>query len=427
MADLSRRRFVKLCSAGTCGAAIHRMFPLAGGMLAFASPERASAMGPNPIMVVVNFAGGASYNVAPIYGGYYRDRNPNVSFSDTDSDALPLSSEQGLHPSLTYFKQIWDEGHLALLNLVGYPNPNRSHAESADIWFQGLRNASVANGGGWGARLTCQIANTFGGISVAGQNTLVQGDCGLQPGYLPRPLGNLTNFGEDSFDSDWGVGSYSRHLRLVRDDMVFKSTFASNQSSSYVRNSMVGLSESLARIAAELNPQTNPLPPGVTFPNNGFGNQCRDAARLIGAAGLGIRFIFLEIGGFDTHSDERPNLTNLMNNVNAGLQGLIQTAKIRGLWDRLIIMTMSEFCRTHENDSEGTDHGHGGPMYVMGGAVVGGIKSPTPTAAETVGDFYRNHHIHFCEPFYQAVQAMGLNADLVFPEPFSRRNFTLFG
>jgi len=386
-------------------------------MLAFAAPPMASAIAPGSILVVVNLSGGCSHNISPIYHGAYRTRNPTISFSEADS--LPISNEQGLHPSLTSFKQAWDEGKLALVNLVGYPNPNRSHAESANIWFQGMRNASPAIGGGWGARLTCQLAHTFGGISLSGQNLFSQGDC-----FPPRALGNLQNFGESNLGV--GVGDEADWLRLARDEAIAKSTLRANGAAKFVSGNMMGLQESLARVRTQLVAATHPTIAAATFGNSGFGNQCRDAARMVLSSSLGTRLMFLEHGGFDTHSGERQSLTNNLTNINAGLDGLMKVAKDSGNWDRLIIITMSEFCRTFETDSQGTDHGHAGPLFVMGGGVVGGIKSPTPTEAETSGHYYNAYHVHFCEPFYQAVQGMGLNADLVFPESFDRKYFSLF-
>ena len=414
MKRVSRRDFLRMCAAGTCGAAIHNALSPVNGMLAFAAPPTTLAMGASPILIIVNLSGGCSYNSAPIYHGVYRDKNPTISYGPENS--LAINSEQGMHPSLTGMRAIYNEGRLALLNLVGYPNPNRSHKESTDIWFQGARN-STTDFGGWGARLTCQLASTFGGISLAGQNLFIQGEC-----YPPRALDNLQSFGERDFY--WGDGSRSDWLQIIRDEAISKGTIPQLKGPTFVRDSMIGLQESVARIRQVTSNTT--LPSGISFGNGGFASQCADAARLIMSNGLGTRLLFLEMGGFDTHTGERQAMNGLMNNLDDGLSGLVQVAKATGNWDRTIIITMSEFSRTMENNSGGNDHGHAGPMWVMGGAVSGGIKSPTPGPSQMGGDYFHDYDVHFIEPFYQAVQAMGLNADLIFPEAFSRKNFTLF-
>ena len=414
---LSRRNFLRLSAAGTCGAAIHQLCTPAGGMFAYALPPVLGATGGVRNIVILNLAGGCSYNSAPIYLSQYRDLNPNISYGPENSNVL--NAEQGLHPSFDFLKEIWDEGHLALLNLVGYPDPNRSHAESADIWFAGMRNASAAVTGGWGARMTQQIATTFGGISLSGQNLFVQGG-----DYPLRALGDLNNFGENSIDT--GNGSRSAYLRMVRDDLIAKAGLPNNDAANFVRGQMLGLSESISRIKTELDPTAHPLPDDVTFGNSGIERQCRDAARLLQSGGLQTRVIFMEQGGFDTHSEEINSLPDLLRDIDNGLRSLVAVLKARGIWESTVICTMSEFCRTHQNDSDGTDHGHAGPMFVMGGSVVGGIKSPTPSASQMTGDYFHDYYIHFCEPFYQIVQWMGLNPDLVFPEGFNRRWFNLF-
>lgn len=399
----NRRDFLRMVSAGTCGALAHRVLSPMNGMLAFAQPVAAD-LGPNPIFVLVNLSGGCSYNITPLYTGVYRDRNPNVSFSEAQS--LPLSSEQGLHPSLTGLKQVYDEGRLAVVNMVGYPNPNRSHDESTAIWHRGARNGAGSSGG-WGARLTCQLGSAFGGISLGGANVLTSGDCNP-----PRSFGNLSNFGESNF---MGGTESTEWLRITRQNMLLSAEAPTTASKAHVLGNINALDASLALVRQHTSA---PLP--VTFPNTGFGNRCRDAARLMMASpALGTQFIYLEIGGFDTHSEERPRLTSLLSQLNAGLTALMDCAKALGRWEDLTIITMTEFSRTWENSSQGTDHGHAVPMLVMGGRVAGGIKTPPPTAAEiSERNFLAGHHVDFRSIFVETVRAMRLNPDAVFTEGY---------
>ncbi len=407
----SRRDFLRVLGAGTCGALIHQALTPYDSMMAYAFPANAAALGPVPVMIVVNMAGGCSLNISPLYTGVYRDRNPTISYGPENS--LALTSEQGLHPSLTGFKSVYDEGHLALINMVGYPNPNRSHAESAEIWFRGGRDNSAAVSGGWGARLTAQMGSTFGGISLAGSNVLIQGE--VNP---PRALGDLDNFGEYSF---WGENNTS-WLREARTNNRIDSILSSNEPQQFVRGQMDKLDSSMQTIQSA----TQGNPPG-TFPNTGFGGMCKDAARLINAPQLGVQFIFLELGGFDTHSGERQALTNRLNELNGGITALVSSIKAMGRWNSTTIITMSEFGRTiGENGSQGTDHGHGNAMFVLGGAVNGGIKTPAPNASELAGDYISGYHVHFAQPFRETVAAMGLDPNAVFPAASSSNYLGLF-
>src|SRR5262249_51930509 len=120
MAQLSRRNFLKVVCAGTCGSLIHRTLRPANGFMAFAPPPVMGALGANPIMVVVNFAGGISHNWCPIYDSWYLDANPTIGYTPTNS--IPLNSSQGLHPQLTYLQTLWNEGSMAIVNMVGMGN-----------------------------------------------------------------------------------------------------------------------------------------------------------------------------------------------------------------------------------------------------------------------------------------------------------------
>jgi uncharacterized protein (DUF1501 family) len=398
----SRREFLKSAILGTCGAAVHTLSaPFA--MQAWAQASSCASSN-SLVMILINFAGGASYNVAPLYDGAYRDLNPTVSYGPENS--LVLDNNQGLHPSFTALKSAWDEGNLALINMVGYPNPNRSHAESTDIWFAGKRDMAGIQEG-WAARLTCQLGTTFAGVSLGGSNLLVQGSCNP-----PRSIQNLDSLGERYiFGND--VGSW---IQFNREEVIKAGAKNLNPNHTYVKSQMDNLAASLEKLRSR---NSVPLPTIANpFPqNSGFSRACRDAARLIAANDLGVKFIYLERGGFDTHSMEKPALTNNLNDINGGLRSLIQTLKAINRWQDTVIVTMSEFCRTFENGSEGTDHGHAGPMFVLGGGVKGGIKSPQPSRAETSANigFYRNYYVDFRHPLKEILDAMGCSTDPIFP------------
>lgn len=415
--NFARRKLLKNASALTCGGLLHSAFRPVNNWFAWAGPgsERA-AFSSNPVLIVINMAGGASYNVAPLFDGTYRDKNKVVSYGP--EQALAFAADQGIHPSLTGFKTVADMGNLALLNLVGYPNPNRSHDESTDIWFRGVRQGMNSVSGGWAARMTGQLGQMFSGISLAGSNLLIQGD--VNP---PRAIQSLDSLGEANFlGSDIGA-----LLRLTRDNMMVAHRPPPNSEFGNVKSQMDQVQASLALLKQQTNVTlptvANPLPQNMS----GFQRACRDAATLLAAPALQTKFIYMERGGFDTHSDERARLAGNLTDMNAGITYLVQVAQALGRWNDVMIVTMSEFCRTFENGSRGTDHGHAAPMYIMGGRVAGGQKSPAPTPQQTAErDFYRDHSVDFRQVFYEIVKSMGLNADAIFPEKFSFTSLNLF-
>jgi uncharacterized protein (DUF1501 family) len=414
----SRRDFLKHVCAGTCGAAIHNILSPASGMLAYAAPPTAATNLGERIMLVINFAGGMSYNVASFLGAF-QDLMPTTGYrasGPANQLGIPLNSQQVLHPSLTALKTLWDEGDFKLLNMVGYPNANRSHDESTDIWQSGIRYGSSAAAGGWAARLTQAMGTAFAGISLSGSTLLVEG--GNNP---PIALENLNSLGEQGF---WGGDYGTDWLRMTRSNMMFSAEASKNNNQAFVQNVNASVDGMLSQIATSTNIN---LP--VTFPaNSGISDRLRDAAKII-ASPINAKFIFVEFGGFDTHSNEKATLTSRMTEFNAAIGAFANCMKALGRWQDVIILTMSEFSRTFENGSQGTDHGHAAPLLVLGGSVNGGSATPAPSdqailTAKSKYDYFHGYDIDFRQVYKEAVIAMGYDANLIFPEAIPNATYT---
>lgn len=405
--NISRRKLLKMACIGTCSGAIHQVFKPFNDSIAFA--DVFSLASNNKVMILLNLAGGCSLNISPIYKQAFFDKFPTTSYDQSNS--LVLNSEQGLHPSLTSFKSAWDENSLALVNLVGYPNANRSHDESTEIWFRGQRMGSSSLVGGWAGRLTSMIPSTFAGISFSGTNSLIQG--GENP---PKALENLNNLGEDSLywgtDGDW--------VRNIRDNMQLESSPAKSANLKFAKEAVDTLSSSLSTLKQYAATSLT-----TVFPNSGFGQKCADIAKLIANPSLGVKFIYIERGGFDTHTDERNNLTNNLNDINAGIAALVQELKIMNRWNDTTIVTMSEFGRTYENASAGTDHGHAAPMFLLGGKVKGGIVTPAPSdavIASNARDYLADIHVDFRDVFKSVVNNLGYPGSSIFTESYNQHS-----
>jgi uncharacterized protein (DUF1501 family) len=186
-----------------------------------------------------------------------------------------------------------------------------------------------------------------------------------------------------------------------------------------IRNTMVNVDNAFAELGRQLAPVTLPPIPNpfdISQDETGFIRACRDAARLVVTTSLRVRFIYLEHQGFDTHGEEQKMMTGLLNTLNRGLTPLIQTIKASGRWNDAVIATLTEFGRTHQNGTCGSDHGAATSMFVMGGKVKGRQVNPVPTVTEiNRGDFFENASIDFRHVFYEIIAAMGLNPDTIFP------------
>jgi uncharacterized protein (DUF1501 family) len=418
MVNINRRNLLKSLCAGACGSLVHRSIFPDGGLMAYAMPPGVmGALGSNPIMLVINFAGGADQiSMSTLYTSWFMQNNPTLAY--TPETSIPLNSEQGLHPSLTCLKQLWDEKTFSIVNMVGMGENGvatytRAHDLDTDAKLSGYTSGSTAYGG-WAPRLTAQMSSSLGGISMADEALVIQGD--INP---PRAIGNLNTFGENGFlwgdNDDW--------FRYTRDSILINSDGPASNKHKFVRDSMLNVQAASQTLAKYADMQ---LP--VQFPQTGIGNNLADVAKIINA-NVGAQFFFIQQGGYDTHSGARAAVTNLLNQLNPALQAFVDCAKAQGWWQRVLCITMSEFSRTVENENAGNDHGFSGSMWVFGGGLNGGrIIAPPPTAADLGGGSYvRNYHVDYRAVFKEAINAMGYNADLVFPHPIANSVYTPTG
>ena len=427
MQSFSRRTFLKGVAATTCGSCVHAVSPLSkGGFIAWAGPQLpAGVLGANPLLFIVNLDGGCSYNITPIYAGAWRDRNPTISYGPESS--IPLTGEQGLHPSLTGLKPVWDQGNLAVLNLVGLNDRTgvtRSHADGADVRLMGITNIPEVRAHitpGWVVNLSAYFGEAFSGVTINSSRSSLMG--GTNP---PLSITGLDTLGEQAVFSQ-EVGDWTKFTRSA---ILSAGGAPESANQAMVRNTMVGVDNAFAELGRQIAPVTLPAianPFDVSQDASGFITACRDAARLAITSSLRVRFIYLEHRGFDTHGKELAPLKDLLDTLNKGLTPLIQTLKAAGRWNDTIITTSSEFCRTKQNQSGGSDHGAAGPTLVMGGKVKGRQVNPTPTAAQiNAYDYFLDTDIDFRSVFYEIIAAMGPNPDSIFPYRFVPQPLGLF-
>jgi uncharacterized protein (DUF1501 family) len=419
----SRRTFLKGAAAATCGSCIHAISPLSkGGFVAWGAPEPAQAgvLGANPLLILVNLDGGCSYNLTPIYTGAYRSRNPRISYGPENS--IPLTSDQGLHPSLTGLKPIWDGGNLALMNLVGLNDPtglSRSHDDGANIKLTAITNVAEVKTGltpGWVVRMSAHFGEPFSGITINSSRSSLMG--GNNP---PLSITTLDTLGEQPLIRQ-EVGDW---VRFTRHAMLTAGDPPQSPNQAAIRNTMANVDYAFDELGRQIAPVTLPVvanPFDITKDASGFIHACSDAAKLIAAGSLRVRFIYLEHRGFDTHGEEAVTMRGLLDTLNNGLTPLIQTIKALGRWNDTVIATLTEFCRTHENATAGSDHGAAGSALVMGGRVKGRQVNPTPSVTQiNKGDFFTDADIDFRHVFREIIIAMGLNPDEIFPYTVAAR------
>ena len=352
----SRRRFLQALGVG---AAALPVVTLPGFVQAAGATPRSGN-----ILILVELAGGNDglNTVVPIRDDAYRALRPEIGLSARET--LNIDGDTGLHPSLRRLSRLWDKGQLQIVEGVGYPDPNRSHFRSIEIWNAGL-GAQAQTSTGW-------IANAFEGHAPQAEDVdglVLGGEMGPLAG--PGRFSSLRN--EETFVELLEALPGGQHPVRPQGTHPLAHVLKT-----YERAEMTG-----DRIAAKLERSRTRR---WDFPESELGEQLRSAARLLDA-GVDVPVLKVVQGGYDTHEAQPDMHGYLLMDLSEAVAAFESAMRDIGLWDQVTIVTYSEFGRTaRENASGGTDHGTAAPVFVMGGGVAGGLTGARPRLDRLVED-----------------------------------------
>lgn len=348
------------------------------------------------VLVVIELTGGNDglNTVAPYGDDLYHKARPTLGFAK--KEVQKLDDYHGLHPRLTDFKRLYDEKRLAVIQGVGYPNPDRSHFESMDIWQ--LADPKRANTSGW-------LARAIPGMSVkdAGVPGMYLGNERL-PVAMQGADGGVISLADRANFKLQLTGNQTRRKSLIEDLNGDKDTGKADLAA-FVRKRQIQTYTSLQKIEDALKEaggsgrgQNRSFVNGrlvTTDPDdlNTLSGKLSLVARLI-QKGLGTRLYYVQLGGFDTHSGQADLHGTLMGDLSAAVGNFFNSLQAEHS-ERVALMTYSEFGRrVKENGSRGTDHGSGSCMFVAGSQVVGGLVGKHPSLSDlTDGDI--KYHTDF--------------------------------
>ncbi|AWM41681.1 hypothetical protein GobsT_72340 [Gemmata obscuriglobus] len=341
------------------------------------------------VLVVVELTGGNDglNTVAPYGDDLYQKARPTLAFAK--KDVLKLDDYHGLHPRLGELKRLYDEKRLAVVQGVGYPNPDRSHFESMDIWQ--LADPKRAGTSGW-------LARAIPGMRVkdAGVPGMYLGDDRLPVAMQGADGGVISLADRASFKLQL-TGNQSSRKSLI-ESLNSGNDAGKADLAAFVRKRQLQTYTSLQKIEDALREagssgrgQTREFVDGrfvTTDPDslNTLSGKLGLIGRMI-QKGLGTRLYYVQLGGFDTHSEQAEAHAKLLGELSSAL-GSFFNALTPEHSERVAVMTYSEFGRrVKENGSRGTDHGSGSCMFVAGSQVVGGLVGKHPSLSDlTDGD-----------------------------------------
>jgi uncharacterized protein (DUF1501 family) len=327
-------------------------------------------------LVVLYLSGGndALSTLVPYTDSFYYSRRPTLAIPadavvqiGTDRSGRPL----GLHPRLAGLRSIFDQGHLALVQRVGYPNSSRSHFYGIDIWS--TANPQSPSGPGWLGRYLDTLPAPIDPLAAwAGTQEVPRA---LSARLVPVPaIPNPSqyafaspNSGEEALLARRIAMKIASHVPVEHPHLAFVNATAD------------AAFATLDRVAAVASYQ-----PSVTYPNTGLGQALRAVAGAL-VRGTGTRIFWVQTGGYDTHSGQGTNAgayATLMQTLNDALVAFHDDLRNQGLLGDTLVLQWSEFGRRiGENGSQGTDHGAAGLMLAMGGGVRGGLYGTAASLA----------------------------------------------
>lgn len=311
-------------------------------------------------LVVVELGGGNDglNTVVPLTDPAYRTLRPTMAVTD----AIALDDEIGLHPELAKLAARYRDGHVAIVEGVGYPDPNLSHFASLGYWWSGVPGES--GGVGWLGRYldgTVGTADPLAAVSIGplpspallgtqSFATSIADASGLQPTLPTRIVG--TDGGVDALVAAWGgfaPASPDPRSLMGQVQQAISHTVAAREG---LDRELEGFSAtgSLA-LAAQLVASDHP--PRVVYVS--------------------------DLGDFDTHQGQAQRQPVLLRDLDAGLDTFLTTVEAAGRADRVLVMTVSEFGRRPGENGSGTDHGTAAPHFLIGSAVKGGRYGAPPS------------------------------------------------
>ena len=325
-------------------------------MPGFLSKTAAAAFGKGKILVMVQLSGGNDglNTLVPYTNGAYYAARPTLAIPK--KDVLTLNDSLGFHPALKPWMKLWDAGELAVVQGVGYPNPNRSHFESMAIWHTADPNARETDG--WIGK----IAEKYGDPFCA------------------------TNFGNTTPQALRGEDVILPSIPSVDRFQIKLSNEMDGAMKVMLGSKLEGRAEVMRESTAQMLGNTERVQkgiskyrPGAVYPeDNGLAKSLQDVARMI-AADVGPRVFYTSLGGFDTHAGQPEDHPALLENVSSALAAFRADIKAQGREDDVLIVCFSEFGRRlAENASAGTDHGKAGLMFALGKPVKGGLYGAQP-------------------------------------------------
>lgn len=360
----TRREFLKLGARGIGLLAFSRFAP--SFIVESVAAEAPRAEKDRTILVLVQLAGGNDglNTVVPYADPNYRRLRPTLGLGQ--DQLVTLNDSLALNAACAPLHRLLQDGKLGIVQNVGYPNPNRSHFRSTEIW-ETASESSQFLATGWLGRY---FDNACAGLPH-------HDPCGINISHeVPQSFLAEKDHPTFSFLPNARGGRGGRENLALLEDVLQATARDGHEpdNAGYLRHTMMDALVTEKRFQGFLADYR----PGAEYPASPFANSLRNVAALI-AAGVSTRVYYVSLTGFDTHTNQLNTQNNLLKQLSEGLAAFQRDLESRKLDGQVLTMTFSEFGRRPgENDSKGTDHGTAAPLFVVGSRVKAGLHGRAP-------------------------------------------------
>ena len=347
---LKRRDFLKISSLATASL----MMPNFLKSMAF--PEALDKE--NRILVVLQLSGGNDglNTIIPTRNDIYFREREMIAIKDS----LRLTDEAGINPSLSYFKELFDSGELAVLNNVGYPNPDKSHFRSMDIWHSASKSDEFLETGWVGRYLDEACYN-------------------CEHPTQALEIDDMLSLALKGKEKKAFAFKDPKRLYETSQEKYFKSLYDTHDHHDETVEYLYQTMGSTINNAGYIFEKSNAKATTASYPNSALGKDFKKIASLINSD-INTKVYYLSVGSFDTHVNQNQRQSQLFSEINEAVKAFVKDLKLNGRFDEVLLMTFSEFGRrVSQNASKGTDHGTANQMFfVSGGLKKKGILNQLP-------------------------------------------------
>jgi len=359
----------------------------------------------NKVLVVLQLSGGNDglNTVIPITNDiYYRER-PKIGIAK--KEAVVLTDEVGLNPALECFKGLYDDGSLSILNSVGYPNPDRSHFRSMDIWQSASNSNEYINSGWLGRYLDAQCK-------------------GCDKPTQALEIDDLLSLALKGKETSGLAFKDPRRLYSSSNERFYKEINAAHKTTEETVDYLYKTMSQTISSADYIFEQSRLHPSSATYPGTELGKNLKTISTLI-QSDINTKVYYVSLGSFDTHVNQEGQQKRLFTELNDAVKAFTADLKKNNRFQDVLLMTFSEFGRrVSQNASNGTDHGTANNMFfISGGLKQKGLLNALPDLSD-LNDGDLKHKVDFKNVYATVLNKwLGTNDKMILGKQYDHLKF----